>query len=282
MSAPTTGHEPTLRPTAVADRYATAQSIRIAAVGDLHATTQTGGKFRPGLLCAAAEADILLLAGDLTNNGQPEEARCVADELRDLGVVTAATLGNHDHHHGCPDEVAAILAGAGVQMLEGAGIVLTIRGMRLGIAGVKGFGGGFPGAILHEFGEPQMKAFVSHARGSAEALEAALTELEADVRVAVTHYAPVPDTLAGEPLGLRPVLGSHLLDQAIDRSGATLAVHGHAHHGKELGATPGGVQVRNVARQVIQAPYALYTIAMPPPVRRKGRHTGDCASHRAH
>jgi Icc-related predicted phosphoesterase len=236
-------------------------SIRVAAVGDLHATSQSTGTFHRELLGAAADADVVLVAGDVTHNGRPEEARCVADQLRDLGAPVVATLGNHDHHSGHPEEVAAILAAAGVRVLEGTGVVLTIRGVRLGIGGVKGFGGGFPvSGVLHEFGEPQMKGFVAHARESAEALAAALAGLAADVRVALSHYAPVPDTLAGEPLGLWPALGSHLLGQAIDRSGVALAVHGHAHHGTGHGRTPGGVPVRNVARQVLQGPYGLYRL----------------------
>jgi Icc-related predicted phosphoesterase len=137
---------------------------------------------------------------------------------------------------------------------------VRVRGRTVGVAGVKGFGGGFQGRSGAEFGEPEMKAFMAHSRERADALRMALEGLEGrcDVRIALTHYAPVPDTVAGEPPEIHAWLGSYLLAEAIDRGGAALAVHGHAHAGTEKGVTAGGVRVRNVARPLIRSPYRIY------------------------
>lgn len=235
--------------------------IRVAAVGDLHATAEAAGRFRPALQRATHEADVLLLAGDLTHMGKVDEARCLAGEVPN-GVPTAAVLGNHDYHDGSQHVITSVLTAAGTHVLEGTALVLSIRGVRVGIAGVKGFGGGFPGGLFHEFGEPELKAFAATGRRAAEALATALAGLEADVRIVLTHYSPVPDTLAGEPRDLYPVLGNHLLGEAIDRAGGVaLAIHGHAHRGTEHGTTPGGVPVRNVAQHVIGAPYRVYHLS---------------------
>jgi Icc-related predicted phosphoesterase len=129
----------------------------------------------------------------------------------------------------------------------------------VGVAGTRGFGGGFAGANATDFGEPEMKAFVRLTKSLAEQLEESLSELDADVRVALMHYSPVKDTLRGEPLEIYPFLGSYLLAEAVDRAGADLVLHGHAHRGQEQGVTPGGVPVRNVAQHVIRRPYKLFT-----------------------
>jgi Icc-related predicted phosphoesterase len=152
------------------------------------------------------------------------------------------------------------LRSAGVTVLEGATAVLDVDGETLGIAGSKGFGGGFAGACGSNFGEPEMKAFVGHTKELAERLHDALARLDTDHRVALLHYSPVPDTLAGERLEIYPFLGSYLLAEAIDKAGADLVVHGHAHGGTEKGVTAGGVHVRNVAQPVIRQAYALYTL----------------------
>ncbi|GIF52510.1 Icc-related predicted phosphoesterase [Asanoa ferruginea] len=235
--------------------------IRIAAVGDVHIDRDVLGRFRPALEELPGQADVLLLAGDLTRHGTEAEAKCVATEFGGLGVPVIAVLGNHDHH--C-DEVPGVLAAltdAGITVLEGDSTVVDIDGVRLGVAGVKGFGGGFAGRCASEFGEPEMKAFVRTTGVVAERLGTALRDLDCDVRVALTHYAPVPDTLAGEPLEIYPFLGSYLLGQAIDSAPTALAVHGHAHHGSERGRTPGGVRVRNVAHPVIKQAYSVFNLA---------------------
>ena len=139
-------------------------------------------------------------------------------------------------------------------------IVLDVAGQRVAIAGTKGFGGGYDAALADDFGEPEMKAWIRHAEAEAETLEDVLTALVGDVRIVLLHYAPIPDTLDGERLELYPFLGNSMLGEAIDRSGADLVLHGHAHHGSLAGTTHGGVPVRNVAQSVIRGPYVVFTI----------------------
>lgn len=232
--------------------------VRVACVGDIHVGVESRGQLRPHFDHLAETADVLLLAGDLTRVGDPDEAAVLAEELRDLPVPVVAVLGNHDHHADAAEQVTKLLDHAGVRVLEAESTVLDIDGTRLGVAGVKGFGGGFPGASGSEFGEPEMKAFMGHSREVAGTLERALAELDVDVRVALLHYSPVEATLQGERLEIYPFLGSYFLAEAIDRAGADLAVHGHAHGGSERGVTPGGVPVRNVAQPVLKRAYAVY------------------------
>ncbi|MFG3109630.1 metallophosphoesterase family protein [Streptomyces tendae] len=238
-------------------------TIRVAAVGDIHMGPDSEGLLRPAFETLSDCADVLLLAGDLTRHGTPQEARVVAREVRDLPVPVVAVLGNHDHHDERPEEVTAILRDAGVSVLEGEATVVECAVGRLGIAGTKGFGGGFVGRSAGEFGEPVMKEFVRTTRRSADSLHAALKELDqrdCAARVALTHFSPVADTLAGEPPEIHPFLGSYLLAEAIDTAGADLAVHGHAHLGTEHGMTAGGVRVRNVAQPVIRRAFNVYRL----------------------
>ena len=234
--------------------------IHVAAAGDIHFGPDAAGTLRPHLEHLGERADLLLLAGDLTRVGTAEEARALADELADVDIPMVGVLGNHDYHSGQADEVAAVLEGIGVHMLEGTSVVIPVNGTKVGIAGTKGFGGGFAGACGSEFGEPEMKAFMLHSRGLAERLEHSLTTLEADVKLALLHYAPCPDTLMGERPEIFPFLGSHLLGEAVDRGGAALTLHGHAHRGTERGLTAGGRHVRNVAQPVLGHAYALYCL----------------------
>ena len=232
--------------------------IRVAAVGDVHLDADVLGRYRPALEELPHCADVLLLAGDLTRHGTVAEARCVATEFAGLGVPVVAVLGNHDYHADEVPEVSAVLQDAGIAVLEGTGVVLEIGDRRLGVAGAKGFGGGFAGRCASDFGEPEMKAFIRTTCVVADRLGETLRSLECDVLVALTHYAPVPDTLAGEPLEIYPFLGSYLLGQAIDSAPTALALHGHAHMGSERGTTPGGVLVRNVAHPVIKQAFSVF------------------------
>ena len=232
--------------------------IRIAAVGDVHLDEDVLGRYRPALEELPDRADVLLLAGDLTRHGTESEARCVATEFGGLGVPVITVLGNHDHQSDEVPQVTRVLTDAGIIVLEGEGTVVDVAGRRLGVAGAKGFGGGFAGACASSFGEPEMKAFVGTTEAIADKLGAALRGLDCDVLVALTHYSPVPDTLVGEPLEIYPFLGSYLLGQAIDSAPTALALHGHAHAGTERGRTPGGVRVRNVAHPVIKQAYNVY------------------------
>lgn len=229
-------------------------------MGDLHFAADSAGRLRPHLLPLAGELDALLLAGDLTRRGDPAEARVLADELRGLPVPVVAVLGNHDYHLEADASVRRVLEEAGVRVLEGESVLLETDGCRLGVAGVKGFAGGFAGASATEFGEPQMKEFVATTRRAAEALERALATLSCDRKVALLHYSPVEGTLVGERLGIWPFLGSYLLAEAADRAGADLVLHGHAHAGSREAVTPNGIAVYNVAQAVLGRPFAVFEL----------------------
>jgi Icc-related predicted phosphoesterase len=232
--------------------------IRVAAVGDVHVGVDSAGLLAPRLAGLADHADLFLLAGDLTHRGRPEEAKVLAEELRGVAVPTVAVLGNHDYHSDEQEAVAEVLEEAGIRVLEGDAVVLGVGDHRVGIAGSKGFGGGFAGACASDFGEPEMKAFVGHTKALAGRLERALGGLRADRTIALLHYSPVAETLAGEPREIHAFLGSYLLAEAVDRAGADLVVHGHAHRGSRTGTTPGGIPVRNVAAPVIGRAFEVF------------------------
>ncbi len=161
----------------------------------------------------------------------------------------AGVLGNHDYQSNQQNEVRAIFESAGVHMLEGSSVVWDIGSVRVAVAGTKGFGGGFEGTHATAFGEPEMKGFVEHTRSLADRLDTCLHELDTpDLSVLLLHYAPVRETLTGEPREIFPFLGSYLFAELADRHGVDLVLHGHAHRGVERGRTPGGIPVRNVAR----------------------------------
>jgi Icc-related predicted phosphoesterase len=235
------------------------------------------GRYRPALEHLRNKADVLLLAGDLTRHGTPDEAHCVVAEFADVGVPVVAVLGNHDYHSDQEDEVTKILESGGITVLECTSVVVDCGGARLGVAGAKGFGGGFSGRCGSEFGEPEMKAFIHHTREIAEGMGAALRGLDCGLRVALLHYSPIPETLVGEPLEIYPFLGSYLLGQAVDSAPTALAVHGHAHAGSERGVTPGGVKVRNVAHPVIKQAYSVYelTVEATPAAAKAGERRLD-------
>jgi len=234
--------------------------IRVAATADVHFGRDSGGTLRPQLEHLHERADVFCIAGDLTRHGSADEARVLADELRGLSVPTVAVLGNHDYECDESPAICGVLRDAGVQVLDNENHVIAVDGERVGISGVKGFGGGFVGACGSDFGEPEMKAFIRHTKDLSQRLEDLLREQDADVRIALLHYSPVPETLRGERLEIFPFLGSYLLAEAVDRAGADLVLHGHAHNGTEKGITPGGVPVRNVAQPVIRYAYTVYPV----------------------
>lgn len=232
--------------------------IRIAAIGDVHAGARPSRQWVDGCARLSSEADLVVYAGDLTQHGALSEAEALVAPLKEAGVPVVAILGNHDYNLGQEDAIREMMERAGICVLEGSATTLEIAGRRVGVAGGKGFGGGFSGASASAFGEAAMKAFVRVTREAADALGEALSQLRCDIRVALTHYSPARDTLVGEKLELYPFLGSYLLGAAIDACAVDLAVHGHAHHGTERGITPGGTPVRNVAMPVLHAPFAVY------------------------
>jgi Icc-related predicted phosphoesterase len=238
---------------------------RIAAVGDIHVGADSVSEVARGLQHVNDRADLLLLAGDLTRCGTADEAELVAAELAGVQVPVVAVLGNHDYHGDEPGKVVEALTRAGVAVLDGTSTTVEVDGTVIGIAGAKGFGGGFAGACATSFGERAMKAFVDETRREAARLHDALVGVarRSDRTVALLHYSPVEETLRGERLEIYPFLGSHLLAEAIDTAGADLVIHGHAHHGTERGVTPGGIRVRNVAQPVIGHAYRLFDLRDP-------------------
>ena len=238
-----------------------ARPLTLAAIGDLHVTEDAQHRYRDMFAEISQKADILALCGDLTNFGKTKEAEVLAEDLRACTIPTVAVLGNHDYECGQPEEVARILKGAGVTMLGEQAV--EIHGV--GFAGVKGFVGGFGRGELGAFGEIEIKHFVEAAHEESRRLENALRSLRTERTVAVLHYAPVVDTVQGEPPEIFPFLGSSRLAEAIDRfDGVRFAVHGHAHRGAFEGRTPKGVPVYNCAQFVVaerfDRPYALIAL----------------------
>jgi Icc-related predicted phosphoesterase len=225
--------------------------IRVAAVGDLHCTKESGGQLRELFRQAAESADVLVLCGDLTDYGLPEEAHVLADELSAARVPILAVMGNHDYESGQQDEVCKILSNAGVRMLDGD--ACEIHGV--GFAGVKGFAGGFGRRTLGPWGESSIKQFVNEAIAEALKLESALAKLRTSQRIAVLHYSPIEATVQGEPLEIFPFLGTSRLEEPLLRYPVTAVVHGHAHRGTPEGRTVNNIPVYNVARPLLRHTY---------------------------
>lgn len=221
--------------------------VRVAALADLHCTKTSQGAFQSLFARIAESAEVLLFAGDLTDYGLPEEARVLAKELGALRIPVAGVLGNHDFESGKAEEVRQILVDAGLVVLNGDACELH----GIGIAGVKGFGGGFGKRALGPWGESIIKQFVREAVDEALKLEAALARLRTTHLVALLHYAPVQDTVEGEPLEIYPFLGSSRLEEPIGRYPVTLVLHGHAHRGQLEGRTKSGVPVYNVSMPLL-------------------------------
>jgi Icc-related predicted phosphoesterase len=222
--------------------------VRVGALGDLHCTKAMQGHLQPLLARAAQAADVLLLCGDLTDHGLPEEAQVLARELGGVQAPLVAVLGNHDFESGRQDEVRRVLADAGVTVLDGD--ACEVKGV--GFAGVKGFAGGFGRGALGAWGEEAIKAFVREAVNEAMKLEAALARLRTPHRVALLHYAPIRDTVEGEPPEIYPYLGSSRLSEPLNRYAVTAVFHGHAHRGAPEGKTGEGVPVYNVSLPLLQ------------------------------
>ncbi len=238
-----------------------ASTITVAAIGDLHVTEDSAHRYSDMFAEISEKADVVALCGDLTNFGRPAEAEILAEDLRSCTVPIVAVLGNHDHESGNGEEVARILQQAGAKMLGDQAVVIE----GVGFAGAKGFIGGFGRGELGAFGEQAIKTFVAEAQEEARILENALRSLRTERIVAVLHYAPIAETVVGEPLEIYPFLGCSRLADAVDRFDNVKAVlHGHAHRGAYSGRTPGGVPVFNCAQFVVEPafgrPYALLEI----------------------
>jgi Icc-related predicted phosphoesterase len=222
--------------------------LRIAAVADIHCTKKSFDTVRDLLAAMAKDADVMLLAGDLCDTGLVAEAEVLSRALAPLTIPVVAVFGNHDFECGKAAEVEAILSEVGVTILDGRSC--EIHGV--GFAGVKGFAGGFGERALQPWGEPTIKAFVHETVEEALKLESALAALRTEKRIALLHYAPIVETVIGEPAEIFPFLGSSRLEEPLNRYPVAAVFHGHAHRGKAKGVTKGGVPVYNVAKSVLQ------------------------------
>ena len=227
-------------------------AVRVAAVADIHVKETDKGKWVEYFKEVSKNADVLIIAGDLTDTGDEVEAQILADELKSCTIPVVAVLGNHDYEKGRHKLIRKILQSDHVHILDGEAVVIN----GVGFAGIKGFGGGFDNHMLSMFGEGAMKAFVQEAVDEALRLDRALARLDQEhgpiPKIAVMHYAPIKETIKGEPEVIYPFLGSSRLSEPLNRRKVVAAFHGHAHAGVLKGETADGVKVFNVARPILQ------------------------------
>lgn len=235
--------------------------IRLAAVSDLHFRVSDRGSVSKRFEGVGDRADLLLLPGDLTDNGNLEEAGLLAEELSGLGLPVLAVLGNHDFASRIHTDLMRVLGEAGIMVLDGDTAEFSFGSATVGVVGVRGFRGGFDRYALSEISEPEVEAWVKTVNNEADKLERGLERLRTDYRVVMTHYAPIRATIEGEHPETFPFYGSSKLCKPIDRIGADLVVHGHAHHGTHRGATPRGIPVYNVAAPLLDGPYTILELS---------------------
>jgi Icc-related predicted phosphoesterase len=234
--------------------------VRIAAAGDIHCAPERRGEIERAFAGVAGEADAILLAGDLTTHGEPEQAAVLADAVRGLETPVVAVLGNHDWHADRRDEVVGVLEEGSVLVLDRGTARLPLNGTEVGIVGTKGFVGGFPDSQLPDFGEPLLRRVYAETTAEVEALSDGLEAIEAcPIRIVLLHYAPTQSTLEGEPRTIWTLLGSDRLAPPIAEHRPDLVLHGHGHLGTFEGAI-GGVPVFNVAVQVMRRDFWIFEL----------------------
>jgi Icc-related predicted phosphoesterase len=225
---------------------------RIAAVADIHVKTTDKGKWADYFRDISKSADILLIGGDLTDTGDEVEAQVLSEELKSCNIPVVCVLGNHDHEKGRHKLIRQIVHNDNVHILDGEAVVIG----NVGIAGVKGFGGGFDNHMLSMFGEEGMKAFVKEAVNESLNLDRALNRLDQEYddikKVVLMHYAPIKATIIGEPEQIFPFLGCSRLAEPLARQEIAAVFHGHAHKGVLEGETQNGLKVYNVAKPILQ------------------------------
>ena len=232
--------------------------MRVAATADLHFNPPVWELIRPQMERVRDEADVLILAGDLTNYGKTAEMEPLLNLLVRLRIPIVAVLGNHDYESGQEQELMKMMAAEGIKILDGTGYERD----GVGFAGTKGFIGGFGRGVLTAFGEREVKAIVQSAIDESLKLERALSQLRTQKRVVILHYAPIAATVVGEACEIYPYLCTSRLGEVVDRHGADLVVHGHAHHGGIEGKTTGGIPVYNVSltRLQLENPPRVYRV----------------------
>lgn len=225
--------------------------IRIAAAGDVHGDEARRREIAEAFAVLDERADLLLLAGDLTTYGEPEQAVVIADACRSLEIPVVAVLGNHDWHAGRGDDITQVLASAGITVLHRGWTVCDVRGTEAGIVGTKGFVGGFPDSALPDFGEPLLRRIYAETTDEVSAIENGLQAIaHCPVRIVLLHYAPTITTLEGEPRGILAFLGSDRLARPIAEYAPDLVIHGHGHAGTFEGYI-GSIPVFNVSLPVM-------------------------------
>jgi Icc-related predicted phosphoesterase len=236
------------------------RTIKIAAAGDIHASEPHRERLERAFADVDDDADLILLAGDLTTCGEPEEASVLAEACSGLATPIYAVLGNHDHHLARAEEIANILRDGGLVMLDRDSAVAEVDGVDVGIVGAKGFIGGFPGSSLPDFGEPLLRQVYAETSGEVEALARGLQAIaHCPLRIVLLHYAPINETLEGEPVGIWNLLGSARLGLPVAEYRPDLVLHGHAHAGRFVGAI-GETPVYNVAVQVIGRDFYVFEL----------------------
>ena len=240
------------------------RTIKVAAAGDVHASQATHARLEQAFLGIEADVDLVLLAGDLTTHGDPDQARVFATAARHVSVPVVAVLGNHDCHGGQVQEVRDVLTEAGILVLDRSWTVLDIGGVEVGIVGTKGFMGGFAGSSLPDFGEPLLRRVYAETTAEVAALEHGLQEVTGcALRIVLLHYAPVEETLEGEPPGIHTYLGSGRLATPVAEYQPDIVLHGHAHAGSfegRIGETP----VYNVAVHVTGRDFYVFDLEVTP------------------
>ena len=238
--------------------------IRVAAAADVHASEVSRERIERAFAELEGEAEVVLLAGDLTTSGEPEQAEVLADACRLVDVPVFAVLGNHDCHAERTDELEEVLAAAGVRVLDRECSTCEVDELELGIVGTKGFVGGFPGSALPDFGEPLLRRVYAETTAEADAIARGLQAVvHCDIRIVLLHYAPVVDTLEGEPAGIHSMLGSARLAIPIAEYQPDLVLHGHAHAGSFEG-TIGETPVYNVAVHVTGRDFYVFDLDVVP------------------
>ena len=232
--------------------------MRIAATADLHFNPQSYATLQAQFERVRDDADVLVLAGDLTNYGLPNEMEPLINALLRLRIPIIVVLGNHDYESAKEEELCRMMVASGIKVLDGT----AYERDGVGFAGTKGFVGGFGRGMLTAFGEREIKEFVQVSIDEALKLERAMSQLRTQKRVVVLHYSPILDTVQGEAPEIFPFMGTSRLAEVVDRHGADLVLHGHAHHGRIEGRTPAGVAVHNVAISLLQAqkPSSVYRV----------------------
>lgn len=232
-------------------------TTRIAAVSDIHVTEHARGKYQPLFAEISQKADMLILCGDLTDHGIPEEAKILTEELQVCSIPKLAVLGNHDYESDRQDEVKKILRDANIMLLAEEKFVIN----DIGFTGVKGFAGGFGRHMLGSFGETAIKDFVKAAINEAELLEVGLGEIEHTAKkVVAMHYSPIVDTIINEAIEIYPFLGSSRFEEVINRFDVSVVFHGHAHFGSLQGKTQKGIPVFNVSYPLLQTANLQYKL----------------------